>query len=214
MLDEVHPFLPQNYEVDNNNYVLGRIGSHNIVLACLPDGVMDTTLAAIVAHQMRSIFQNIRFGLMAGIDGGAPSRTDDIRLRDIIVGLSRRGGSDVIQYDFGKTVQDGKLLITSSLNRPPDALLTAINNPRSEHLLLGHKLKVYLDKKVDQYPRLKSDFSHYDSQPDHLYQSEFRHPTTNRTCTTYDQTKTIPAYLETPPNPSSITVSSHQEAKT
>ena len=37
MLDEEHPDLPQA-ENDTNTYTLGRIGQHNVVLACLPSG--------------------------------------------------------------------------------------------------------------------------------------------------------------------------------
>jgi hypothetical protein len=39
MLDEVYPDLPQD-ENDSNTYTLGRIGQHNVVLACLPSGTM------------------------------------------------------------------------------------------------------------------------------------------------------------------------------
>ncbi|KAL4881691.1 hypothetical protein BJY04DRAFT_218132 [Aspergillus karnatakaensis] len=191
MLDEIHPPLHQNYAVDSNNYILGCIGSHNVVLACLPDGVMGTTSAAIVAHRMRSTFQDIRFGLMVGIGGGVPSEIDDIRLGDVVVGVPRQRGSGVIQYDFGKTVQDGRLMLTSSLNRPPDALLTAVNSLRSEHLLQGHKIKHYLNQMLDQYPLLRKSLSYPGHQDDHLYQPNYYHPTTNRTCTACDQTKII-----------------------
>ncbi|KAE8168390.1 hypothetical protein BDV40DRAFT_294931 [Aspergillus tamarii] len=201
MLDNVHPGLPRIYTADNNNYILGSIGPHNVVLACLPDGVMGTTSAAIVAHRMRSTFQEIQFGLMVGIGGAAPNATDDIRLGDVVVGVPRRGSSGVIQYDFGKTVQEGKVTITSSLNRPPDVLLTAVNNLRSEHLLLGHKIRLYLDKMVDQYPRLKATFSHPGLQYDTLYQSHYDHPADHPTCSNCDTTKLVPRTPRSSPEP-------------
>jgi len=73
MLDEEHASLPQR-SADTNNYILGRIGKHNIVIACLPAGGTGTNSAAIVASQMRTVFQAIRFGLMVSIGGGVPSK--------------------------------------------------------------------------------------------------------------------------------------------
>jgi hypothetical protein len=35
MLDERHRILPSRRQ-DNNNYEFGRIGGHNVVIACLP----------------------------------------------------------------------------------------------------------------------------------------------------------------------------------
>src|SRR5437764_14208382 len=37
MLDQKHEDLP-NPENDHNTYALGRVGKHNIVIACLPKG--------------------------------------------------------------------------------------------------------------------------------------------------------------------------------
>lgn len=53
ILDEEHQDLPQN-STDSNNYSFGRIGEHNIILACLPAGQMGTNSAAVVATQMKS----------------------------------------------------------------------------------------------------------------------------------------------------------------
>jgi hypothetical protein len=37
MLDETHPKLPKD-KADPNDYTFGRIGVHDIVIACLPAG--------------------------------------------------------------------------------------------------------------------------------------------------------------------------------
>ncbi|EHA26118.1 hypothetical protein ASPNIDRAFT_36453, partial [Aspergillus niger ATCC 1015] len=65
MLDDVHPPLPQP-ESDHNVYTLGRIGSHNVVVACLPGGVYGTISATGVVSHMVSTFPTLRsgFGLM------------------------------------------------------------------------------------------------------------------------------------------------------
>lgn len=86
MLDDVHPELEQVHG-DENLYTLGRIGQHNIVIAWLPAGSTGIAPAAKVAKDMLRSFPRIRFGLMVGIGGGAPSVDEDIRLGDVIVGV-------------------------------------------------------------------------------------------------------------------------------
>ena len=43
MLDEEHGPMPSQDAQDRNNYVLGHVHSHNVVIACLPAGVDGTT---------------------------------------------------------------------------------------------------------------------------------------------------------------------------
>ena len=51
MLDEEHePFHSEN-TLDTNCYVLGRVGQHNVVMACLPTGVYGTNAAATGRQQ-------------------------------------------------------------------------------------------------------------------------------------------------------------------
>jgi hypothetical protein len=58
MLDEEHQDLPQD-STDTNSYSFGRIGEHNVVVACLPAGQLGTSSAAAVASQMKSRFPSI-----------------------------------------------------------------------------------------------------------------------------------------------------------
>jgi len=71
MLDEKHPVLAAVDPQDTNVYLLGRIGIHNVVIACLPAEVTGKVSAATVANNMVRIFKKIRFGLMVGTGGGA-----------------------------------------------------------------------------------------------------------------------------------------------
>ena len=70
---------------DDNNYTLGKIGKHNIVIAVLPDGEYGIASAVSVARDMLHSFPNIRLSLIVGISGGALSKKHDIYLGDIIV---------------------------------------------------------------------------------------------------------------------------------
>ena len=78
VLDKRYNPLPQDSH-DYENYTLGRIGVHNVAIACLLSGATGTTSAAVVASRMRSTFPSIRFGLMVGLGDGAPSAKNDIR---------------------------------------------------------------------------------------------------------------------------------------
>src|SRR5215469_18619759 len=73
MLDDGHEHLEQESH-DTNVYTLGRIGEHNVVIACLPAGQTGNNSAAAVAVRMKLKFTSIRFGLMVGIGGGVPSK--------------------------------------------------------------------------------------------------------------------------------------------
>src|SRR2546421_2851069 len=140
-LDEKHG-IPENVSPhDNNDYTLGRIGKHNVVIAVLPYGEYGTSSATGVAKDMLNSFPNVRIGLMIGIGGGAPSRKHDIRLGDIVVSASSDGKGGVFQYDFGKTIQDQGFRHTGFLNRPPTVLLTAINGLMAEYEVDGHRLE-------------------------------------------------------------------------
>ena len=62
MLDATHDSLPQD-PTDHNNYLLGEISGHNIVITCLPFGIYGTVSAACVGVQVRTTYPAIRFGL-------------------------------------------------------------------------------------------------------------------------------------------------------
>src|SRR5436190_16338005 len=127
MLDEEHQDLPQDTN-DTGFYTLGRIGEHNVVVACLPAGQMETNSAAVAAAKMKSKFVSIRFGLMVGIRAGIPSVGSDIRLGDIVISQPHMQDGGVIQYDFGKTGPGGHFARRGSLNCPPLVPLEALAN--------------------------------------------------------------------------------------
>jgi hypothetical protein len=77
---------------DNNDYTLGKVGKHNVVIAVLPRGEYSISSATGVVKDMLHSFPNAGIGLTVGIGGGAPSLKHDIRLGDIVVsdGKGRR----------------------------------------------------------------------------------------------------------------------------
>ena len=125
MLDEDHEDL--DIHNDDNAYILGRIGRHNIVIATLPIGGYGTVSAAAVVTQLTSSFPSIRVGLLVGIGGGIPKGDTDIRLGDVVVSKPAGMHGGVVQHDLGKAIKGGNFERTGILNRPPQVFLTAIN---------------------------------------------------------------------------------------
>jgi nucleoside phosphorylase/tetratricopeptide (TPR) repeat protein len=168
MLDEEHEKLHQDAN-DTNIYTLGRIGKHNVVIACLPEGQTGTNSAAAVAVQMKSAFQSVRFGLMVGIGGGVPSEEADIRLGDVVVSTPYKGHGGVVQYDFGKATPIG-FDQTGFLNAPPTILLSAVTNLRA-NLDRGRCRLLESFSKLDSLPT----FAREDAGPDILFKADYIH---------------------------------------
>ena len=182
LLDEEHPRLPADSSHDGNAYTLGRIGDHNIVIACLPKGRYGIASAASVAKDMLRSFESIRVGLMVGIGGGAPSGKHDIRLGDIVVGcpIDKEGG--VVPYNFGKAIQDQEFERTGSLNSPPTVLLTALTKLSADHERKGNHIAESVRSIITNNPRLREKYQHPGVEHDRLYVSSYTHPGGDTKC--------------------------------
>ncbi|KAH8702047.1 nucleoside phosphorylase domain-containing protein [Talaromyces proteolyticus] len=161
MPDEKHPSLSTN-PGDGNNYILGRIFDHNVVIACLPSGVYGTTSAAKVATQIRATFESIRFSLTVGIGGGVPSAQDDIRLGDFVVSKPTRDFGGVIQFDYGKATSGGQSERTA--------------------MLLTQFLK--FKQFICQDP---NKFAYFGENHDQLFDFEYEHEESQSTCNICDK---------------------------
>ncbi|EXK80973.1 hypothetical protein FOQG_14583 [Fusarium oxysporum f. sp. raphani 54005] len=175
-LDEEHEgpeFVSAN---DSNHYTLGKIGKHNVVIAVLPHGEYGISSAAGVAKDMLNSFPNVRFGLMVGIGGGAPTPEHDIRLGDVVVSASGHGKGGVFQYDFGKAVQGQEFQATGFLNQPPTILRAAVHGLLTQYKRKGHQLDKHINDILVENPRLKKEFQRPESSTDRLYHSSKVHP--------------------------------------
>ncbi|KAH7218857.1 hypothetical protein DER44DRAFT_739024 [Fusarium oxysporum] len=175
-LDEEHEGPEFVSASDSNNYTLGKIGKHNVVIAVLPHGEYGISSAAGVAKDMLRSFPNVRFGLMVGIGGGAPTPEHDIRLGDVVVSASGHGKGGVFQYDFGKAVQGQEFQETGFLNQPPTILRTAVHELLTQYKRKGHQLDKHIDDILKENPRLKKEFQRPESSTDRLYHSTMVHP--------------------------------------
>ncbi|RKK23692.1 hypothetical protein BFJ66_g17403 [Fusarium oxysporum f. sp. cepae] len=155
---------------DNNTYVFGRIHEHNVVIGCLPDGRYGIGSAAVVSRDMVRSFPSLKFALMVGIGGGAPTPDRDIRLGDVVVSVPQGKLGGVVQYDFGKRLPDGRFQLTGQMNSPPEVLLGALpdmqrrhNDPRKPDRILEHL------KLMDDMPAYKRPAE------DRLYRADYQH---------------------------------------
>jgi nucleoside phosphorylase len=168
MLDEVHADLPTRR--DQNSYVLGRMGEHNVVVAVMPE--IGNNSAARVATQLLNDFPAVRFGLLVGIGGGVPGEggEDDIRLGDIVVTF---GG--VVQYDMGKVTTGGVLERTGKLGKPPVILQTSIERLKGQQRARGSRIGHYLEEMVEKFPLLAKTCTYPGMAQDRLFKAKYSH---------------------------------------
>jgi nucleoside phosphorylase len=158
VLDEIHQ-KPENFKKrpkDSNNYVWGRIGEHNVVIASLPAGTYGAVAASFTVASMMSSLPHLRFGLMVGIGAGIPRLEDDvdIRLGDVVVSQPAGTSPGVVQYDLGKLTSGGKFERTGCLNRPPEVLLHGLATLKAHHLLQESRVPEILAAMIQGYPKL------------------------------------------------------------
>ncbi|EPS44985.1 hypothetical protein H072_968 [Dactylellina haptotyla CBS 200.50] len=174
MLDNVHEAL-HTYENDSNTYILGSIGRHDIVIACLPDTQYGTNNAAKVLTNLTRTFPSVRLGVMVGIGGGVPSMVD-MRLGDIVV------GTRVMQCDLGKVVQDGQIQRTAVPKVPHHLFGTTISALRTKHESEPSRVPSILEKKMGRNPTYQ-----HPGLPDRLFLARYEHKSSTPGCEKCDK---------------------------
>jgi nucleoside phosphorylase len=171
MLDQIHLDLPKPPN-DSNTYTLGRVGEHNVVIACLPKGEVGNSPSAMAATRMTSTFPSIKFGLMVGIGGGIPPA---VRLGDVVVSTPTDGFGGVVQWDFGKAEQGDNFKRTGSLNSPPSALRTVLTKLETKHEMRGSMIPQHLEDLKTNWPRLAAKYTRFESLQDILFRADYNH---------------------------------------
>lgn len=182
MLDHTHCSLSSSLS-DSNTYILGNIGSHNIVIACLPSGQYGTNNAATVANNMCRTFRCIQFSLMVGVGGGVPAKVD-MRLGDVVV------SKNVIQYDLGKTIQGGQFERLGVLTKPPQILLTAVSKLQAAHELSPTQIPTLLSSMLKKYPSM-SGYTYPAASRDILFKSQYDHESSSKNCDHCNSSKMV-----------------------
>lgn len=198
MLDVEHEEPQWQHENDHNNYTLGSIGKHNVVIASLPE-TYGPTAAATAVSQMLSTFKSIRIGLMVGIGGGIPNLESghDIRLGDIVVSRPEDTFGGVKQYNFGKTTAGGIFQPQGFLNSPPRVLLNAVNKLKRTHLRQPSDIPNILKEMEKRYPFMVKpkqggpSYLHQGLENDRLFPPSYKHKEGAKTCEECDKKQEI-----------------------
>ncbi|TIA39692.1 purine and uridine phosphorylase [Aureobasidium pullulans] len=186
MLDEQHEELPYDPH-DPTLYSLGRVGKHNVVIACLPAGQPGLAAATAVAKGMRNKFRSIKFGFMVGIGGGVPNGSD-VRLGDVVVSQPNLEHGGVVQYDMGKAEEGGHFRRTGHLDKPPKLLLgvlsrVQVNHERGRRTYHTHMQRFSEDDNLESFTRPTAE-------PDLLFKATYPH-VDSLNCSDCDTSQTI-----------------------
>ncbi|KAL3449674.1 nucleoside phosphorylase domain-containing protein [Aspergillus insuetus] len=130
-------------------------------------------------------FNNIRFGLLVGIDGGAAdapgsydpgNSTTDILLGDVVVSKPEGNYGGVLQYDKGKQGPSG-FKIESHINSPPDHLISAIDQLSRYHGFKRGTMAEFIMEAQSKLEALGMSYYHFPGRHhDILFKSEYNHP--------------------------------------
>lgn len=189
-LDETHDKPDWVGINDDGEYTLGSVGGHNVVVVAMTRGEYGLASATGSVKDALRSFPDVRFGLMVGVGGGAPSPRHDVRLGDVVVGVPPAGAGDegegvqggVFQYDYGENVQGERFRHTGCVYQAPAILRAAVDVLRAEydageegkrtHRWLGEAVEEVLARR----PRLRGRFGRPDASEDRLYKPETLHP--------------------------------------
>ncbi|KAH7129542.1 hypothetical protein B0J13DRAFT_627373 [Dactylonectria estremocensis] len=192
MLDCIHENLPIDPS-DSNTYTLGNMGKHNVVVACLPIGGYGTNNAATVASNMNRSFRSICTRLMVGIGGGVPGKLD-VRLGDVVV------SKEVVQYDHGKTIQEGHFQRTGTLNKPPQALLTAVSKLEADYASKPSKVPSILSEMLARFPSM-TKYTYPGSLYDRLFDGSYDHEQSMDNCENCDASRLVKRIVRSSTHP-------------
>jgi len=186
MLDEEHESVSLALE-DKNEYILGRVGKHNVAVVGPARGAQGKVAIADVVGSIRWTFKNMSLGLLVGIGGGVPHLPKhDVRLGDVVVGAPEVGPA-VVQYDLGKELPTG-FEVTRTLNKPPSLLLQVVNAVEDQYLRQEEGEESFFSRhlqRFNKYPRLRERYRRPTSA-DRLFQDSYRHETGTE-CRTHEQ---------------------------
>ncbi|KAF3313971.1 hypothetical protein TWF173_005563 [Orbilia oligospora] len=181
MFDEEHELPGPQPSADHNVYCLGNIQSHNVVIAGLHKA--GNSSAATAVAQMMITFPNLKFGLLVGIGGGVPVKTDNgrIRLGDVVVSKPTGEHSGAVQYDHGKA-ETGRFRRTGILAPPPRVLLNAAIDLEARRSMMRVDPVWENIKRIDTSIRTLRKYKYPGPEQDHLYKPSCIHPDPKLSC--------------------------------
>ncbi|KAF4550685.1 Phosphorylase-like protein 1 [Elsinoe fawcettii] len=187
MFDRRYSRLTDQAAGDDNIYTCGRIGDHDVAVAQM--GSYGLVSAAEVAKALMVTFtSSLKIGLMIGVGGGLPTKSNDIRLGDVVVGKPEGSHGGVFQFDMGRHLQGGKFEHTGHLNRPPEILLKALSTTLANHLL---ETPTYVEHIRRVRHSMPPHAPWHKPQQDQLFDATVKHNPTEDDCGDCDANKLV-----------------------
>ncbi|KAI2484608.1 Ankyrin repeat protein [Pyrenophora tritici-repentis] len=174
-LDRVHDNpLPDRNSDGNNDYILGSLQGHNVVVAYPNSGVCGKTSLVDVVTQLHASYTSVRFNLIVGIAGGVPDTKEDIRLGDVVVSKSTTGWPGVVQYDVDGNRTEDQFVRRRVSDQPTRLLLTATGKAETAAIFDESKMSRYISEIVQKDP---VTFAHPGPEQDVLFEPNYDHVT-------------------------------------
>lgn len=179
MLDERHPHLsPSPY--DQNNYVLGSINGHNVVIASLCEGDATEVAAGVairIFRDMKETFVALKLLLLVGVSGGVPTKTSegDVMLGHVVVCKDTPSGLLKFDYQDARSPNQGFFRDMHSFAMSPSRILcTAAERLDIECKLASDDPLARNVERVTSKPQLQR-YRYPGALNDRLYRSSYRH---------------------------------------
>jgi nucleoside phosphorylase len=186
-LDRIHDNLPLGRNSDeSNDYILGSLQGHNVVIACPKSGMCGKISLADVTTELHANYRSVRFSLIVGIAGGVPDSKENIRLGDVVVSKLIAGWPGVVHYDANGEETEQQLMRGKAFDQPTQLLLTAMGKAETAAIFDESKMPTYISEIVQKDP---ITFAHPGPEQDILFEPDYDHITIeseNRDCSHCD----------------------------
>ncbi|KAG4417000.1 hypothetical protein IFR04_009841 [Cadophora malorum] len=172
-LDRIHDNVPLEWNSDEtNDYVLGSVQGHNVVIACPKSGIRRKMSLANVTAQLHASYKSVRFSLMVGIASGVPGTKEDVRLGDVVVSKSTAGWPGIVHSDVNADRIEDQLVRGRDLDHSTQLLLTSMGKAETAAIFDESKMSSYISEIVQKDP---VTFAHPGPEQDVLLKSDYDH---------------------------------------
>ncbi|KAL3483722.1 hypothetical protein BJX62DRAFT_249257 [Aspergillus germanicus] len=152
-LDCVHDNLPPDLNPkDDNNYILGSLQGHNVVVAYPKSGRCGKRSVVDVASQLLASYTSVQLNIMVGIAGGVPDTKEDIRLGDVVVSNSTARWPGVAQHELNEERTEDQFIRGRALDQTTALLLTAMGKAQTAAIFNESKMPLYISEIVQSDP--------------------------------------------------------------
>ncbi|KAE8391994.1 hypothetical protein BDV23DRAFT_171337 [Aspergillus alliaceus] len=148
--------------------------------AAAAKAMLDDIHPTLTTHpaNMYFSFGSIRHLLMVGIGGGVPSKSEDIWL-------------GVVQYDYDKTIQEGRFERTGTFNKSSTALLTAVSCLRAEYYCRGNQISTIMSEMSAKHPQMIQHHQYPGPHKEFPFEPDYDHDESKYTCESCDRQRLV-----------------------